>query len=207
MRSKLAILTPAVSRDLTTLETARAELGLTEADTSADDDIMRMIHEMSSVVVGYCGQSFAEETVEETFWPETCGEGLDSVVLSRAPISTVTSVELDGSELSTGDFEIDEQKAILYFLRNGCACACRWFRSLVVTYSAGYPLLDGLPEAIERATLIMIKDQYNSIGRDPSMRSETIPGVHSYTLGGADSSTSISSAVAGLLDPYRRYSI
>jgi hypothetical protein len=210
MRSRIRVLEPAVSRDLTTLETARAELGFTEADTSQDEQIMRMIHEMSSVVVGYCGQTFAEETVEETFWPEGCGEQMDSIVLDRTPVTAVVSIELDGSELGTGDFDLDERKGILYHLGgyNHCCCCWRWFRSLVVTYTAGYPLLDGLPEAIEKAALILVRDQYNAIGRDPDLRSETIPGVHAYTLGGITAGANrsmVSGEVAQLLDPYRRF--
>jgi hypothetical protein len=206
MRSIVRVIEPAVSRDLTTLETARIELGIPEADTSVDADIERMIHEMSSVVAGYCGQTFAEETVSETFLPESCGEALNAAVLNRTPVTALVSIERDGSELSTGEFELDEAKGILYFLRGGCYCACGGFRSLVITYTAGYPLLDGLPEAIEKATLILVSDSYNSIGRDPNMRSETIPGVHSYTLGGITAdATMVSADVAQLLDPYVRY--
>ena len=208
MRSKLRVIVPAYTQDLTVLEAAEAELGLIEPDTSNDAQIVALIHQVSAAVASYCGRVFGEETVAETFWPSACGEGIGSIVLDRTPISHVVSVELDGSELGTGDYDIDEQKGILYFQRNGCACSCRWFRSLVVTYQGGYPLLDGVPFDLERAALILMRDQYSAIGRDPNMRSETVPGVHSYTLGDASSAShTISPEIAGLLDPYRRFPI
>ena len=210
MRSKLQVIIPAYTQDLTVLETAQVELGVAEADSSQDAQIVSLIHQTSAAVASYCGRVFGEETVAETFFPSTCGEGIGSVVLDRTPISLVVSVELDGNELGTGDFDIDEQKGILYFLRGGCGCSCRWFRSLVVTYQGGYPLLDGVPFDLERAALILIKDQYFSVGRDPNLRSETIPGVHSYTFGDASSASSrnmMNPEIAGLLDPYRRFPI
>jgi hypothetical protein len=208
MRSKLQVLIPANTQDLTVLETAEVELGLTEPDSSNDAQIVQLIHQVSAAVASYCGRVFGEETVAETFWSSACGEGINSIVLDRTPITAVISVELDGSELGTGDYDLDERNGVLYFQSLGCSCSRRWFRSLVVTYKAGYPLLDGVPHDLERAALILMRDQYNAVGRDPNMRSETIPGVHSYTLGDASSASSsnvVNPQIAGLLDPYRRF--
>ena len=210
MRSKLQTIIPAYTQDLTVLETAQVELGVAEADTTQDAQIVALIYQVSAAVASYCGRTFGEETVAETFFPSGCAEGLDFVVLERNPISLVVSVELDGQELGTGDFDIDEQKGILYFQRNGCGCSCRWFRSLVVTYQGGYALLDAVPYDLERAALILIKDQYYSVGRDPNLRSETIPGVHSFTFGDASSASSrnmMNPEIVGLLDPYRRFPV
>ena len=212
MRSMLRVITPATTHDLTVLETAEAELGLTEPDTSNNAQIVGLIHQVSAAVASYCGRVFGQETVAETFWPgHCCGTGVSSIVLDRTSISAVVSIELDGNELQTGDYNLDERNGILYFQNGaGCACSQRWFQSLVVTYTAGYPLLDGVPHDLERAALILMKDQYLSIGRDPNMKSETIPGVYSYTSGdasAANSNNTINPQIAGLLDPYRRYSL
>lgn len=210
MRSKLEVIIPAYTQDLTVLETAQVELGVAETDTTMDAQIVALIHQVSAAIGSYCGRVFGEETVRETFWPSACAEGIDSIVLDRTPVSFAVGVELDGQELGTGDFDLDEGKGILYFQRGGCACSCRWFRSLVVTYQGGYPLLDSVPFDLERAALILIKDQFYAVGRDPNLRSETIPGVHSFTFGDASSATSrnmMNPEIAGLLDPYRRFPI
>lgn len=208
MHKRVRVLQPATTQDLTTLETARVELDIAEDDTSQDAQIQRMIHEMSSVVATYCNQVFGEEMVEETFWPESCGEHISTIVLDRLPVTSIIQMTLDGSELGTGDFELDEAKGIIYRLRDmGCCCCWSWFRELQVTYTAGYPLLDGLPFAIERATLILLKDQFGAIGRDPNLRSESIPGVHSYTFAGGGGRSPVTTEVAALLDSFRNYSL
>lgn len=208
MHRRIRVLEPATTQDLTTLETARVELDIPEADTSQDAQIQRMIHEVSSIVATYCNQVFGEEMVEETFWPESCCEHIQTIVLDRMPVTSVIEATLDGTELGTGDFQLDEQKGILYRLRDmGCCCSWSIFREFKITYTAGYPLLDGLPFAIERATLILMKDQFLAIGRDPNLRSESIPGVHSYTFAGGGGRSPVTTEVAALLDSFRNYSI
>lgn len=212
MRSKLTVITAAETQDLTVLETALAELGL-ESDTSTDPQIVALIHQMSAAVASYCGRVFGEETVTEKFWPSGCGESIGSILLARTPITSVVSAEIDGRELGTSEFEFDYDKGLLYFMRDGCNCSCHWFRSLIVTYTGGYPLLDGVPYDLERATLIMMKSQFFALGRDPNVRSESIPGVHSYTISGDASAASSETRginnpeVSGLLDPFRRFTL
>lgn len=207
MRSRLRVIEPAYSLDLTVLETARNELGITGEDTSVDAWISTLIRQASNMIASYCNRVFGEETVEETFWPSTWGEWADSFVLDRTPITAVESVVMDDSELGTSEYDLDEQKGILYRAVTGYPQPWPWFSSLVVTYTGGYALLDDVPEDLERAALMLVKGQYLSQGRNQDLRSENVPGVYSWAAGSAESSGINSPEIATILAPYRRFSV
>lgn len=206
MRSRLRIIEVAYSMDLTMLETARRELGITEADTSADAWISTLIRQASNMVSSYCNRMFGEETVEETFWPDNPYECFDAIVLDRTPVTAIASVLIDDTELGTSEYDLDERKGMLY-RPAGTWWSWRLFTSLVVTYTGGYALLDDLPEDIERAVLMLVKGQYLSAGRNQDLRSENVPGVYSWASGSADSSGINSPEIATILAPYRRFSV
>jgi hypothetical protein len=78
----------------------------------------------------------------------------------------------------------------------------------VITYTAGYLLLDDVPYSLERATLSLITSFWSTRRRDVTVRSEDIPGLRSTTYdidaSGSAANMSIQPDVAALLQPFRR---
>lgn len=210
MHRSIEILTPAACRDLTVLDTAKMELGIPLSDVSKDDKIAVLIKQASSVVTAYCNEVFAEETVVETFWSDHPSEWVSGFMLSRDPVSEIISVEVDGVILDPSEYRLGSDgylhriDAIV-----GGICQWVWTAEAIITYTSGYLLLDDLPYGIERATLSLIKEYYFSIGGDPQIRSEDIPGVRSVTYAnslavGSGGAGTLPPDVTALLAPYRR---
>lgn len=208
MQSSLAVVTPAECFDLTVLATVKAELGIPESNTSQDAILATLIRQASSAVSAFCDTVFAEETVTETFWADSAWEYINAFPLSRSPVSSISSVVVDGSTLDSSQYRLGAN-GTLYKI-NG-AITCRWFMMQLasITYTAGYALLDGLPQGIERATLMLIKEYRSGIGRDPRIRSEEIPGVRSvtYWVGSTGEAGELPPDVIALLQPYRRMAL
>lgn len=202
MRSVVTVIAAAESQDLTTLETVKAELGIT--DNLSDNKLLAYIRQASSQCASYCDRVFGLETVEETFIETPWHNALK---LRRRPIQLVNSVELAESPLDPSEYIVDTEAGLIY--RNPpllSYAAYPWPGNIVVNYDAGYELLDFLPHAIERACLLLVSQYWYAAGRDPFLRSEEIPGVatYSYGFGSAQAAgTTLPPEVTALLDPYR----
>jgi hypothetical protein len=210
MHKSIEIVAGAACRDLTVLDTVKLELGIPISDVSQDDHLSVLIKQASSVVSAYCDNMFAQETVTETFWSDYPSEWASSYMLSREPVSDILSVEIDGSILDPSEYRlgVDSHLHRVSELTGG-VCHWNWTSSAVITYTAGYLLLDGLPYGVERAALTLIKDYYSGVGRDPRVRAEEVPGVRNvtYWVGGMSASnqgTQMPPDVVALLAPYKR---
>src|SRR5262245_46241075 len=206
MRSKLVIEEPAESKNLTVLQTVKAELGIT---TDEKDAVLEgLISQASDIVAAYCDRVFARETVTEHFWPERRSwyENWDALVLSRTPIEEIISVTHDNSILTTGDYEVDTNAGILY--RMTALSVFDWcvHTSVEVQYTGGYLLLDDLPRGVERATILLVKDYFYSGQRDPRIKTESVPSIYSvdYWIGATGPAGELPPDVVALLEPYRR---
>jgi hypothetical protein len=185
MKSSLVVTTAATSTDLTVLATVKEELGIAPQDNSNDAVLQKAIRRASGIVTEYCGQKFAQETVTETFWPEYsrggCAVQMTSLLLTRRPIVSIASVTVDGSEKSSSEYRFNSASGELAAISSsGYPSFWGIAQGAVVVYTAGYALLDSLPDGIEDAVLILIRDAWFAKGRDPRVRSESIPGVISY---------------------------
>ena len=69
------------------------------------------------------------------------------------------------------------------------------WRNIFVTYKAGY-VAGSIPASLQQIVIALVKYKYNLIGKDPTLKSETIGRVYSYTMG--DLEKALSSA--GLLE-------
>lgn len=200
----LTVITPATVFDMTTLEDAKVELGVTGDDQ--DDQILRWIAEESSAICAYTNRTWAEETVTETwfrydrFWEE--------LILERYPVTSITSIVEDGLTLETTDYLLSERDGIIIRLFQDQPTQWGAFKT-VITYTGGYQLVGTLPSDIEKACLRSIKNRALTLTRDPSLRSLRLPGLQEEmyfqttaqtTSGG---SLSLSNEVTALLDPYR----
>ena len=204
MNSIVTVLTPAPSFDLTTLATAKQELGITTR--TLDDKLSRWIEEASSTVVHYLGRGLASEGLQESFrlhW----GSNNKSVVLTRFPVVSVQSVTADGTLLDPSEWEVNLREGLLYRLDAATGLyQIAWHCSqLVVVYTAGYALLGDLPRDIERACLILLNHRYAAGDRDPTIKSEDVPGILSttYWVGGIGENAAVPPEAASLLNPFR----
>lgn len=204
MKSALTVITPADSVDLTILANVKAELGITSTDEDAN--LETWIDQASGMITAACNRVFGKETVRETFR----AYNVERIRLQRNPVTAITSVVEDGVTLvENTDFVVDYDSGIITRLSGDYET--RWsFRTLVITYAAGYDLLGTLPIAIERATITMVKQFRSAAERDPLLKSEEIPGVLSQTFwvgGTGDRSNGIPHEVETMIAPYRNIAI
>ena len=166
----LEILSPAASGDLTTLATAKRELGVTDA--VHDTRIADLIREASDLVAQWCIRSeFGRETLRQT---ERLARPADVIVLQRDLGVTISAVAEDGVTLSAGEYE--RSGVLLHRLRDGMRVP--WTaRMVVIEYQAGLVLPDETPPALERACLDLLAGLWHGQGRDPAVRNETTEGV------------------------------
>jgi len=195
----LEITEVADTQDLTVLATAKNELRIAQADTSQDAELTRWIHEASSLINSQVNRVLGREKVRETF---ECGYSghIGGLSLSRYPVAIIDSVACSTQSLATTDYRLDANKGLLY--RN----FGRWTGEVVVNYQAGYQLLGELPYDLERACLQLMRYRQTSALRDPSIRSEEVPGVYnvSYWVGVVPGSDAAMPAdVTSMLAPYR----
>ena len=166
----LELLSAAATGDLTTLATAKRELGVTDA--GQDARITDLIREASDLVAQWCNRSgFGRETLRQT---ERLASPTDVLLLQRDLGVLVSSVTEDGAALTTGEYERGDM--LLYRLRDGVRVP--WSaRTVIVEYQAGFVLPDEAPPALERACLDLVAGLWHGQGRDPAVRNETTEGV------------------------------
>jgi hypothetical protein len=211
MFSKVSLVAPATSVDLTVLATLKAELGIT--DNSENEQLELWIDQASAACEAYCNRTFAQQTYRQVFRnrDSIC---LPSIVLAHHPVTAIASVTLDGTVLTVDDdYEWEESTGTLYRLSAGDLTDWN-FTTLDVQFTAGYVLIGELPMNIEKACLALAKVLRFNAQRDPSIQSVSIPGVIDtrYALpprpGVSDTTTgNIPPDVAGLLDPYREITV
>lgn len=206
MDSILTVLTTAASYDLTTLANVKAELGVT--GSAQDGKLKLYIQQASGAIADYCNRVFALEAVSEQFrfgWG--LGRGVDILILRRRPvIAPITSVvENEDPALTEGDdFEVDYKAGLITRISNGSR-RCWTNTKIVVAYSAGHDLLGDLPQAVERACILLVKF-YNAKGqRDPLLRSEEVIGVQrfDYQVNQVGDDGGLPPDVLSLLKPHR----
>lgn len=204
----LTVTAPADSHRLTTLAAIKGEMRLSGG---ADDEFLSdLIDRASATIRRWCGRTFALETVRETF---RLSAPIETLSLSRWPVVSVASVIEAGNPLAAGDFETEDDTALVYRL-TGSDSRRHWpAGKIVVEYQAGY-ILPGkpgrtLPEDVERATIMLVKAGWFGRSRDPLVRTEDVSGVLSTTfwVGGFGEGASLPPDVEGLLSPHRQPSI
>lgn len=202
----LTVIEPATSTDLTTLGRAATILNISESQDLAAD---MLIAQASSTIVDYCRRPFALETVQETF--DGSDLDLNGPILARGPVVEVLSVVEGATILPAASFRIDDRTGRLVRL-DATGRRVPWaFFSGVITYRAGYvlPTTDGpeptLPEAVERAAILLLSIYLAGRSRDPNIKSESVDGVSSTSWWVAGETNRLASPEAAqLLAPYVR---
>jgi hypothetical protein len=147
------VLTPAESYALVTLDEVKDMLGLSETDTSEDEQINMWIDQYSDVVATMCNRVFAYEEVQETWRGDSMPFDSPRLFLTHYPVkdTDITSVESPrGSVIDPSLYEIENGSGKLRI--EGA-----WSEPVTVTYSGGYLLPDEAPEALKTAVGLLIQ--------------------------------------------------
>ncbi len=194
MNNDVAIVTPAEATWLTTLDRIKLELSIS-GDTN-DELLKARIASASSVIDGLCFPSLRRETVIETFYPDCYGECADRLTLDHSPVTSISSVTVDGVALTDvvtvddvvtdlAEWRLDGDKLRLRRQTTaGRHSHWSFCASIVVAYTGGY-LLPGeagrdLPFEIEDACVELVVAYWMARGRDPGLRAEENFGVFRF---------------------------
>lgn len=203
----------ATNRNLTNAAAVKADLNI--SGSSEDTYLTRQIQIATAKICSYLETAAANdgsvtlgrETVRETLRPG-CPSPF-SLKLARWPVSAVSSVTVDGTALTTDDYELDGASGILYRL-SGDSKTLWNATEIVIVYTAGWLLPDdggtrNLPLDIEGACIDLVKAARFSRDRDPLLKSEETAGIgrNDYWVGGTPGGASIPADIAAVLDRYK----
>ena len=173
-----SVLTPAISAELVDLDAVKDELKIAASDTQHDAFLARAICQVSAAIASYCNRVLVAETVRDVIFACLAGGQLP---LSRFPVIAVTSVTVgdNPSPLTEGtDYLLDPQRGWLLRLGLGGAPIAWYGAPTTVTYQAGY---HDIPADLQEATLRLVTARFHQRGRDPTLRSQSQPGLGDQT--------------------------
>jgi hypothetical protein len=157
LRSFLVITTPAADPALLTIAQMRVAAKLDPSDGSQDADLAARGLAVAAGIMAECriavGQggdpTLLQETLTETFYSVE----IDELMLARRHNVAITSITVDGTALTAGQWVLNSEAGILTFLLNDCPR--RWCaRKIVAVYQAGFATIpdDLVAVAIEYFT-------------------------------------------------------
>ena len=200
------IITPALSADLVDLDAAKDELKLPASDTQHDAFLTRAIAQVSAAIASYCNRVFAAETVRDVILIGLAGEQLQ---LSRFPVIAITSAAVStgsgGQQLLTEgtDYLVDPARGWLIRLGLGGTPTSWYGVPTTVTYQAGY---QDIPADLQEASLRLVTARFHQRGRDPTLRSQSQPGLgdQTYWVGNVPGASGpFPEDILAVLDTYR----
>ena len=198
----LTVTTPATYRALLTTAELRAAIGIDDA--SQDTALATIGGRVASTIARLCGVAEAAPTpvtlrsegLTEVF---RLSRGLDELILSRRPVTSITSVVADAVTLETTEYEVEAASGLLFYL-------CDDYRTMwtaekvTVVYTAGW---DTVPDDLKLAASKMVTDIYTTASRDPNLKRHRIEGVGEREYWVSPSSDPlVSQEVMELLTPY-----
>lgn len=214
----LDVVTPAPNQDLVSLTDARDEL---DAPRTSDTRLKRYITQASEAIATFTRRVWRQETVTETFYspyfmgnwgswgwgwgwrwsPYRRSDGKPNpLVLQRYPVSSITSVVVDGTALDPTDYLLDGAKGLLYRWDPDGSVAMAWgAQTVAITYVAGYQLAD-VPPDVQQACMTMIRQRYFSRDRDPYLRSRNVPDVQEESYWAGPDQSALPPEACGLLE-------
>lgn len=204
--------------DLISLADLKIDLGIDAADTSADSFLQRHITAASEAVEKIIGYPLERAT-------RTYTRRLDQIQRARAisipflPLHDVTKITVDGNVWhepgAATPIELGRGYGFTAWGTIQAPYGRAWFGEVAIEFESGYYLADDagppsvtrdLPAAFERAVSEIIRPLYHGRDRDPTIKSESVPGVWAATFGepgGAGGSVQVPAAAWSILSPYR----
>lgn len=206
------VITPAASMDLVTLDQAKALLGIVADDTSQDTAILQHIAGTSAAINNYCDRVFVVQTYRDQL-RNAYGAYAEALVTRQYPIALDTedvplaAVTENGVALDPAYLEVYPEEGSLYRLDSVGVPGAWASAALVVDYTAGF---DPIPADVQGACLEWVSVRWNAVGRDPGVRSETIPDLITQVYGSGGDITGASAMPAGVrewLVPYKIWTV
>jgi len=207
------VITPAASLDLVTLAQAKAMLGVAPEDTTQDAQIQQHISSCSLAINNFCDRIFVVQGYRDQV-RNAYGSYGEAFVTRQYPIVIdgesglpLVAVTENSVVLDPAFVEVQPDNGSIYRL-DSTAIPSSWNTAwLVVDYTAGF---DPIPADVRGACLEWVGVRYGGVGRDPAVRSETIPDLITQVYGsGSDTSstTSMPVAVRDYLIPYKIWTV
>ena len=147
---------------LTTLEHAKQQIGIPDADTNYDDILTRFINSCSNIIENYCDRKILARDYTDYF----SGNNQRNFMLSQWPIQTIDEVWIDqnsmfddsNDQLDSTEYAIDQlsDDSIGIILLGGQVFPVG-IRNIKVVYNAGY---SSVPAEIEEACLWWVDNLY-----------------------------------------------
>ncbi len=172
---------------LTTLTTVKEYLGLT--GTGEDSLLNRLMNWATDFIHSYCGRTFPQGSYDEYY----DGDGTDNLLSHQFPVTSVSSLEVDGVvKDATKDFVL---YAPLGLIRLKLGVFPRGKKNIRLQYTAGY---SSIPKDLEQACIELVALKYYDRGRERL-------GVESKE--GASFVTQLPAEIKQVLDLYKRYGV
>ena len=206
--------TRADSLALITLDQAKETLGIDPGDTSQDAALEQQIEAVSAAVNGYCNRVFVVQSYQDSLRYVTnwlyAGEPLRTrqfpIVVDDLGVPSVAVIE-NGAALDVAYWEVYPEEGALYRL-NGDISGAWTGAAIVIDYTAGF---DPIPADVQGACLEWLTARWHAVGRDPALRSETIPDlitqVYAGDMGAGTAAGSMPPGARDLLGPYRIWAV
>lgn len=202
------VIEPAATFALVSVEMAKDYLQIPVTDTSQDGTLGVQIAQVSSAINSYCDRVFVRQGYRDQFrMPSNWLGAGEPLVTRQRPIVTVANLPMvsvveDGSTITA--WEVYCNPGHLYRL-DGSSAVAAWAGALVVVdYEAGFELI---PEDVQGACLQWLSARWNTRGRDPMLRSQTIPDVVAETYYVDTTQSAMPSEVQQTLINYRLWSV
>src|SRR5580765_605612 len=205
------VVTPAESMALVSVDDAKVALGIEAGDTSQDDALAVQINAVSMAINNYCDRIFAVQTYRDQL-RDACGSYGEPLVTRQYPIVVADEVSLlvseGGSPLDPALIEVFAETGQI-FLLDATALPIAWGAALVaVDYTAGFVTI---PADVQAACLEWLTLRWHAVGRDPALRSETIPDlitqVYAGDAGAGTSGGAIPNGARDMLGPYKIWTV
>ncbi len=197
--SRFSVTTPASDVSLLTVAELRAAVGAT--DGSQDAALVIIGRQVSTAIARQCNivddgvnpPTLLQETCTEIFRWDGCGP----LPLARRPVTSVTSVTIDGDAADAADYEINGR----YLVALTDDAVTDWDSGkITVVYVAGYATA---PDDLKLAASKLVTATNAESTRDPSLKRIDIPGVLEKEFWVAPSGDSFLTAeIKDLLSPY-----
>lgn len=203
MTGIFTVVTPATDRSLLTVIELRA--ATRQTDSKRDAELADLGDRVSAAIVRECNVKAAgatpptlrEEAVRDVF-RGVCEA--DSLMLSRRPVASVTSIVVDGVTLDAAEFEVDAWSAMARRL-SGDSLSTWSASKITIDYVAGFSTV---PADLKLAAANLAAFYWSQQDRDPLVKSSSLPGVldESYWIGDSTKGAGMPQEVLTRLVPY-----
>jgi hypothetical protein len=218
--SIIEVIEPAASHDLTTLEIAKEELGITTDENDAR--LARWIREVSVYIERHCNRTLVSETVREVwhgpdYWYVVdASMAVQPLTLRRYPVVEIISFNEDDPDeppFTADDYQLDAQRGRIWSLNSGIRTHWHWHwgsastATVEIVYTGGYDNPNNLPPDLQAACLALLKIRNDTFGRDRFLRSQDIPGVlrEEYNNPAAPGQAGLPPEICEMLRPFQEF--